>query len=105
MDRSLVAAATLLQAASVRPGPPEADEPLPDTIGLLTGLAGGIALLFRHRAPVAVLAATVLAYVMQAAMLGPVRTRVTPVITCTWKTAAPCARACRPRPWTGSSRR
>ncbi|HEX6579047.1 MAG TPA: histidine kinase dimerization/phosphoacceptor domain-containing protein, partial [Jiangellaceae bacterium] len=72
VDRSLVAAATVLQAVAVRPGPAEADDPLPDTIGLLTGVAGGLALWFRHRAPLAVLATTVLAYVVQAAMLGPV---------------------------------
>jgi signal transduction histidine kinase len=83
VDRSLVAAATVLQAASVRPGPPEADDPLPDTIGLLTGLAGGIVLVFRHRAPVAVLAATVLAYVLQAAMLGPVLP-VAVAVGCYW---------------------
>ena len=72
MDRSLVAAATVLQALAVRPGPAEADDPLPDTIGLLTGVAGGLVLWFRHRAPLAVLAATVLAYAVQAAMLGAV---------------------------------
>ncbi|HEU0212867.1 MAG TPA: histidine kinase [Jiangellaceae bacterium] len=72
LDRSLVAVATVLQAASVRPGPAEADDPLRDTVGALTGVAGGLALWFRHRAPLAVLAATVLAYVVQAAMLGPV---------------------------------
>ena len=72
VDRTLVVAATVLQVASVRPGSAAEPDMVLTTVGSLAGLAGGLVLWFRHRAPLAVLAGTLLAYVVQAAMLGPV---------------------------------
>ena len=72
VDRTLVVAATLLQVASVRSGSAAAPDMVLATIGSLAGLAGGLVLWFRRRALLAVLAGTLLAYVVQAAIFGPV---------------------------------
>jgi len=72
VDRALVVAATVLQVASVRPGSGAEPDSVLATVASVAGLAGGLTLWFRHRAPLAVLAGTLLAYVVQAAILGPV---------------------------------
>jgi len=72
VDRTLVVAATVLQVASVRPGSGAEPDSVLAAVATVAGLAGGLTLWFRHRAPLAVLAGTLLAYVVQAAILGPV---------------------------------
>jgi signal transduction histidine kinase len=70
-DRTLVAACTLIQFSGLAPGA-AVDPGWLGGVASLAGLAGGLVLWRRRRAPLAVVGGATACYVLQAAIVGPV---------------------------------
>jgi signal transduction histidine kinase len=71
VDRALVAVCTLIQISGLAPGTAENPGWL-GGVASLAGLAGGLLLWWRHRAPIAVIGGATTCYLLQAAIVGPV---------------------------------